>query len=173
MDPYSMGNLMQYKQTFDRLDLDGTGSIRPNELKSAFQGMGMQVSNQDITQMIRSADYDGSGTIEFPEFLNMVTRNRGAGAALGGGGGGFGGGYGGGDIQAQIQLEREKQRTLQMQMQAQQGGGFGGGYGGYGGYSSGGFGGGGYAYAQPQQVYSGGYSTGGFGGAYRGSPAYF
>lgn len=49
------------------------GTIDPKELKAAMQSLGFEAKNQTIYQMIADIDKDGSGTIDFDEFLDMMT----------------------------------------------------------------------------------------------------
>ena len=49
------------------------GTIDPKELKAAMQSLGFEAKNQTIYQMIADIDKDGSGSIDFEEFLNMMT----------------------------------------------------------------------------------------------------
>ena len=43
------------------------------ELKSAMQSLGFEAKNQAIFQMISDIDKDSSGSIDFDEFVNMMT----------------------------------------------------------------------------------------------------
>merc|ERR1712000_3614 len=63
----------EIKEAFDLFDTDGSGSIDPKELKAAMQSLGFEAKNQTIYQMISDLDKDGSGNIEFDEFLDMMT----------------------------------------------------------------------------------------------------
>lgn len=49
------------------------GTIDPKELKAAMQSLGFEAKNQTIYQMIADIDKDGNGTIDFDEFLDMMT----------------------------------------------------------------------------------------------------
>jgi len=55
-----------------RVDLFA-GTIDPKELKSAMQSLGFEAKNATIYQMIGDIDKDGSGAIDFDEFLDMMT----------------------------------------------------------------------------------------------------
>jgi Ca2+-binding EF-hand superfamily protein len=50
-----------------------SGTIDPKELKAAMQSLGFEAKNQTIYQMIADIDKDGNGTIDFDEFLDMMT----------------------------------------------------------------------------------------------------
>lgn len=50
-----------------------TGTIDPKELKAAMQSLGFEAKNQTIYQMIADIDKDGNGSIDFDEFLDMMT----------------------------------------------------------------------------------------------------
>ena len=49
------------------------GTIDPKELKAAMQSLGFEAKNQTIYQMIADIDKDGTGSIDFDEFLDMMT----------------------------------------------------------------------------------------------------
>ncbi len=49
------------------------GTIDPKELKAAMQSLGFEAKNQTIYQMISDIDKDKSGSIDFEEFLDMMT----------------------------------------------------------------------------------------------------
>jgi len=50
-----------------------SGTIDPKELKAAMQSLGFEAKNATIFQMISDIDKDGSGSIDFDEFLDMMT----------------------------------------------------------------------------------------------------
>merc|ERR1711959_410982 len=52
---------------------DGSGTIDPKELKAAMQSLGFEAKNQTIYQMIGDIDKDNDGSIDFEEFLDMMT----------------------------------------------------------------------------------------------------
>jgi len=61
------------KLSFDLFDTDGGGAIDPAELKTSMISLGLAASNPTIYQMIADLDKDGSGQIDFDEFLTMMT----------------------------------------------------------------------------------------------------
>ena len=63
----------EIKEAFDLFDTDGSGTIDPRELKAAMQSLGFEAKNATIYQMVSDLDKDGSGAIDFDEFLDMMT----------------------------------------------------------------------------------------------------
>eukprot|EP00608_Synchroma_pusillum_P010380 CAMPEP_0198419292 /NCGR_PEP_ID=MMETSP1452-20131203/117_1 /TAXON_ID=1181717 /ORGANISM="Synchroma pusillum, Strain CCMP3072" /LENGTH=160 /DNA_ID=CAMNT_0044139417 /DNA_START=44 /DNA_END=526 /DNA_ORIENTATION=- len=63
----------EIREAFNLFDTDGSGTIDPKELKAAMQSLGFEAKNQTIYQMISDIDKDGSGSIDFDEFLEMMT----------------------------------------------------------------------------------------------------
>ena len=63
----------EIKEAFDLFDTDGSGTIDPAELKAAMQSLGFEAKNQTIFTMIAELDKNKSGTIDFEEFLDMMT----------------------------------------------------------------------------------------------------
>lgn len=61
------------REAFEMFDMDRSGSIDLRELKAAIRALGMNVSADELKQMVGDVDKDGNGTIEFPEFLSMMT----------------------------------------------------------------------------------------------------
>ena len=43
------------------------------ELKAAMRSLGFEVKNEEPKKMVSDIDGDGNGTIDFPEFLAMMT----------------------------------------------------------------------------------------------------
>merc|ERR1712227_192006 len=56
---------------------DHSGSIDYRELKAAMRALGFEVKKEELRKMIADIDNDGSGTIEFTEFLEMMTGKMG------------------------------------------------------------------------------------------------
>lgn len=51
--------------------------FRPQELKVAMRALGFEPKKEEIKKMIADIDKDGSGTIDFEEFLQMMTAKMG------------------------------------------------------------------------------------------------
>jgi len=61
------------REAFELFDIDHSGAIDVRELKAAIRALGMDVTPEELKKMVSDVDKDGNGTIEFPEFLGMMT----------------------------------------------------------------------------------------------------
>ena len=69
----SVDEVEEIKEAFDLFDTDNSGAIAVNELTSAMKSLGFDVKNAVVFQMVEELDADGSGEIEFGEFLDIMT----------------------------------------------------------------------------------------------------
>ena len=65
--------VMEIKEAFDLFDSDGSGEIDTDELKQALSNLGIDAKNQTLQNMINDIDKNNSGTIDFDEFIEMMT----------------------------------------------------------------------------------------------------
>eukprot|EP00040_Diaphanoeca_grandis_P005319 m.32331 g.32331 ORF g.32331 m.32331 type:complete len:164 (-) comp16625_c2_seq1:83-574(-) len=63
----------EIREAFDLFDTDGSGSIDGKELKVAMRALGFEPKSEDIKKYIAEVDKDGDGTIDYTEFLKMMT----------------------------------------------------------------------------------------------------
>ncbi|XP_020088138.1 caltractin-like [Ananas comosus] len=63
----------EIKEAFDLFDIDGSGTIDGKELNVAMRALGFEMTEEQINQMIADVDKDGSGAIDFDEFVYMMT----------------------------------------------------------------------------------------------------
>jgi hypothetical protein len=68
-----LNNLCYLKQEFDNYDEDRSGYIDVKELKGLLQKLGEELSDEELDQAFRELDSDGSGEIEFFEFVEWFT----------------------------------------------------------------------------------------------------
>ena len=66
-------NATQLREIFDSLDEDKSGTIEICELSTAMESLGYYVDRQFILQQFNYVDSDGSGSIDFDEFLTVMT----------------------------------------------------------------------------------------------------
>ena len=64
------------REAFERFDKDGSGSIDAWELKETLKAMGQNPTEEEVFQMLAQVDDDGSGTIDFPEFLKVIEQQK-------------------------------------------------------------------------------------------------
>merc|ERR1719219_3214744 len=62
----------EFKEAFDEFDTDKSGAISHMELLGVMRAMGQNPTEDELLNMILEVDVDGNGTIEFPEFLELM-----------------------------------------------------------------------------------------------------
>lgn len=55
------------------IDKDGSGRISRNELSSLFLALRQKVTSAELKDLMTGVDTDGDGTLDFPEFLTMMS----------------------------------------------------------------------------------------------------
>jgi len=63
----------EIKEAFDLFDTDGLGKIDAKELKVAMRALGFESSKEEIRKIILDMDREGNGTIEYQDFLDLMT----------------------------------------------------------------------------------------------------
>ncbi|AWP18776.1 putative calcium-binding protein 5 isoform 6 [Scophthalmus maximus] len=70
-----MIGLKELKDAFREFDIDGDGSITSDELRHAMvKLLGEQTSKNEIDAVVREADNNGDGTVDFEEFVGMMSQ---------------------------------------------------------------------------------------------------
>merc|ERR1712216_835070 len=67
----------EIREAFNLFDADNSGAIDVRELKAAMRALGFEVMKEELKKMISDIDNDGNGSIEFDEFLEMMTGKMG------------------------------------------------------------------------------------------------
>ena len=63
----------EIKEAFDLFDSDKSGEIDTSELKNVLNSLGIDAKNQTLKNMINDVDKNQTGTIDFDEFIEMLT----------------------------------------------------------------------------------------------------
>jgi calmodulin len=69
----------ELREAFRCIDTDGNGYISREELRQAVEkimSMDKKISMQDVEEMMREADVDGNGLIDFDEFVRILVDKR-------------------------------------------------------------------------------------------------
>ena len=56
-------------------DKDGNGFISAAELRHVMTNLGEKLTDEEVDEMIREADVDGDGQINYEEFVKMMMSN--------------------------------------------------------------------------------------------------
>lgn len=62
----------EIREAFDLFDTDGSGTIDVKELKVAMRALGFEPKKDEVKKMIASVDKQGTGSIDFNEFLELM-----------------------------------------------------------------------------------------------------
>ena len=65
--------VIEIKEAFDLFDSDHSGTIDTEELKQALSNLGIDAKNQTLQNMMNDIDKNQSGTIDFNEFIELMT----------------------------------------------------------------------------------------------------
>lgn len=74
---FTEDEIEEIREAFNLLDTDGTGTIDPKEIKCAMQSLGLDVKNPMIFKMIADLEKEGYSSIDFEEFMEVITSKLG------------------------------------------------------------------------------------------------
>ena len=63
----------EIREAFRVFDKDGNGFISAAELRYVMTTLGEKLTVKEVDQMIRAADIDGDGQVNYKEFVTMMT----------------------------------------------------------------------------------------------------
>jgi Ca2+-binding EF-hand superfamily protein len=68
-------DVQEFREIFNLIDTDGSGCISPEELGALIEQVGLKITQEELDEMVREIDVDGSGEIDFHEFLETMSRD--------------------------------------------------------------------------------------------------
>lgn len=66
--------IAEFKEAFLIFDKDGDGSISTKELGTVMRSLGQSPTEEELKTIIEEVDEDGTGTIDFKEFLGLIAK---------------------------------------------------------------------------------------------------
>ena len=68
--------IQKCREAFNTFDADGSGSIDAQEMRSLLEAIGVNPSEEELFRFMSEVDEDGTGEIEFGEFLRAFEKQR-------------------------------------------------------------------------------------------------
>ncbi|XP_031271031.1 calmodulin-like protein 8 [Pistacia vera] len=62
----------ELREAFKVFDKDQDGYISPNELTHVMMNLGEKLTDEEVEQMVREADLEGDGQVNYEEFVRMM-----------------------------------------------------------------------------------------------------
>jgi Ca2+-binding EF-hand superfamily protein len=66
--------IAEFRDAFNIFDKDGDGRVTVKELSTIFRALGQNPSVSEVEAMVAEVDTEGTQTVEFSEFLEMIVR---------------------------------------------------------------------------------------------------
>jgi len=73
-DQLTEEQVAEFKEAFSLFDKDGDGTVTTKELGTVFRSLGQNPTAAELQDMINGVDADGNGTVDFPDFLSLMSR---------------------------------------------------------------------------------------------------
>ena len=68
--------LESFKETFMMFDKDGDGTVSTKELGAVMRSLGNNPTQEELEELIDDADRDGSGSVDFGEFVELMIKRE-------------------------------------------------------------------------------------------------
>jgi len=69
--------IQKCREAFNTFDADGSGTIDTQEMKLLLESIGESLTEEELFRFMADVDEDGTGEIEFAEFLRAFEKQRG------------------------------------------------------------------------------------------------
>ena len=69
---FTVEQIAELKEAFSLFDQDGSGSIEKEELGAVMRSLGQNPTEAELDDMMNEVDTDGSGEMDFKEFLQLM-----------------------------------------------------------------------------------------------------
>lgn len=66
-------NIEEYREVFKFFDKENNGFITTAQLRPVYLALGIKLTDGDLDETLREADCDKDGTLQFEEFLRVMT----------------------------------------------------------------------------------------------------
>lgn len=66
--------IAEFKECFQLFDKSGDGSVSASEIGEVMLQLGVDLTQRKLEEMVAEVDTDGSGELEFPEFIQLMAR---------------------------------------------------------------------------------------------------
>lgn len=74
--PYTDFQVAEFKEAFKLFDRDGRGFITTVDISKIVNMFGSPASQESVCAFMKEYDDDANGTLDFSEFLKMMSRNK-------------------------------------------------------------------------------------------------
>ncbi|CAM0876167.1 unnamed protein product [Alopecurus aequalis] len=74
MEGLTGDQMVAFQEAFSLFDKNGDGCISLEELAAVTRSLGLEPTDQELSDMMREVDTDGNGIIDFQEFLSLIAR---------------------------------------------------------------------------------------------------
>jgi len=68
--------IAEFQAAFEVFDTDSSGMISCSEMEAAIHQLGVQMSLEEIRQLVSESDVDGDGEVSFPEFVELMQKQQ-------------------------------------------------------------------------------------------------
>ncbi|KAG2497593.1 hypothetical protein HYH03_004339 [Edaphochlamys debaryana] len=71
---FSDEQIANFREAFAMFDKDGDGTVSTKELHDVFDQLGIQISDDQVCELVNNYDIDNDGTMTLPEFCVLMAK---------------------------------------------------------------------------------------------------